>query len=109
MRMTLVTEHLAGAHQQHASQQHGQWLEKHGTIGAPNACSFLPGVAWRAARALGYRRLVTDTLAAKPGSSLRAAGWRLTGQVAPRSWSWPSRPRTDTHPLVARCRWEIAA
>jgi len=67
---------------------------------------------WRGlagARALGYRRLVTSTLAAKSGSSLRAAGWRLTGQVAPRSWSCPSRPRTDTHPLVARCRWEIAA
>ncbi len=31
--MTLVVEHLAGAHEQHASEQHGQWLEKHGTPG----------------------------------------------------------------------------
>jgi hypothetical protein len=79
------------------------------TTGAPNACSLLLGAACRTARTLGYRRLVTYTLATEPGSSLRAAGWQATGQVNPRSWSCPSRPRTDSHPLVARCRWEIPA
>jgi hypothetical protein len=79
------------------------------TTGAPNACSFLLGAARCAARALGYRQLVTYTLATEPGSSLRAAGWQATGQVNPRSWSCPSRPRIDSHPLVARRRWEIPA
>lgn len=45
------------------------------TTGAPNACSLLLGAAWRAAKALGYRRLVTYTLATESGASLRAAGF----------------------------------
>jgi hypothetical protein len=62
------------------------------TTGTPNACSLLLGAAWRAAKALGYRRLVTYTLASEPGASLRTAGSRATGRVAARSWSCPSRP-----------------
>jgi SAM-dependent methyltransferase len=77
------------------------------TTGAPNACSLLLGAAWRAAKALGYRRLVTYTLATESGASLRAAGFRATGRVAARSWSCPSRARIDKHPLVQRVRWEI--
>jgi hypothetical protein len=78
------------------------------TTGAPNACSLLLGTAWRAAKALGYRRLVTYTLATEPGASLRAAGFWATGQVAARSWSCPSRPRIDKHPLVQRVSWEVS-
>jgi hypothetical protein len=78
------------------------------TTGAPNACSLLLGAAWRAARALGYRRLVTSTLASEPGTSLRAVGWRATGRVRARSWSCPSRPRVNKHPLAERVRWEIS-
>lgn len=40
------------------------------TDGTPNACSMLYGAAWRACRALGYRRLVTYTLPEEGGSSL---------------------------------------
>lgn len=79
------------------------------TDGTRNACSFLYGAAWRAARALGYRRLVTYTLASESGSSLRASGFRVVGQVDPRSWSCPSRPRVDRHELQGRFRWEISA
>jgi hypothetical protein len=42
------------------------------TDGARNACSMLYGAAWRAARALGYRRLITYTLPSEGGASLRA-------------------------------------
>ena len=45
------------------------------TDGTPNACSFLYGAAWRAARALGYRKIVTYILDTESGASLRAAGW----------------------------------
>ena len=50
------------------------------TDGARNACSMLYGAAWRVAKALGYRRLMTYTLPAEGGVSLRAAGWKLIGE-----------------------------
>lgn len=79
------------------------------TDGARNACSMLYAAAWRAVRALGYRRLITYTLETEGGASLRAAGFKVVGQVAGRSWSCPSRPRVDTHPLQDKLRWEVAA
>jgi len=79
------------------------------TDGTRNACSMLYAAAWRAVRALGYRKLVTYTLASEPGASLRAAGLRVVGEVRGRSWSCESRPRVDTAPLQDKLRWEIAA
>jgi len=76
------------------------------TDGCKNACSALLGACWRAARALGYRRLVTYTLASETGGSLRAAGWKNIGQVTARSWSCPSRPRVDRL-IEAKERWEL--
>lgn len=78
------------------------------TDGTPNACSFLYGAAWRAARTLGYRRMGTYTLQTESGASLRAAGWRIVREVPAKSWSHPSRPRVDKHLLQARFAWEIA-
>jgi hypothetical protein len=78
------------------------------TDGTRNACSFLYGASWRATRALGYRRLITYTLPEEGGASLRAAGWRLVGETPGRSWSVPSRPRLDKHPLQERLIWEAA-
>lgn len=79
------------------------------TDGTRNACSILYAAAWRAARALGYRRLVTYTLPQEGGASLRAAGWRVVGEVDGRSWSCPSRPRVDKHPTQDKLRWEAVA
>lgn len=76
------------------------------TDGARNACSMLYASAWRAVRAMGYRRLVTYTLAEEGGASLRAAGWRLVGEAGGGSWSRPDRPRYDEHPLQKKLRWE---
>ena len=77
--------------------------------GARNACSMLYGAAWRAARALGYLRLVTYTLPEESGASLRGAGWRLLGQAGGGSWSRPTRPREDKHPMQVKLRWEVTA
>lgn len=79
------------------------------TDGCPNACSALYGATRRATFALGYRRLVTYTLASEPGSSLRGAGWKLIGEAGGGSWSVPSRPRVDKHPLQTKLRWEVTA
>ena len=79
------------------------------TDGEHNACSILYGACWRAARALGYRRLITYTLAEEGGASLRAAGWRVVAETAGGSWSRTSRPRVDAHPLQAKLRWEASS
>lgn len=78
------------------------------TDGAKNACSILYGAAWRAAKALGYQKLITYTLTSEPGTSLRAAGWKVIGEVTARSWSCKSRPRIDKTPLQGKLKWEAA-
>jgi hypothetical protein len=75
---------------------------------AAGVCSMLYAACWRAARAMGYRRLVTYTLPEEGGSSLRAAGWKLIGEAGGGTWSRKSRPRVDTHPTQVKFRWEAA-
>jgi len=77
------------------------------TDGTRNACSILYAAAWRAARAMGYRRLITYTLAVEGGASLRASGFRLLGEAGGGSWSCKSRPRVDTHPTQPKLLWEM--
>lgn len=77
------------------------------TDGCPNACSALYGASWRAAKAMGYRKLITYILSSEPGTSLRAAGWKLIGTAGGGSWSCPSRPRVDMHPTQMKLRWEV--
>lgn len=79
------------------------------TDGEKNACSFLYGAAARAAFALGYSRIGTYILKSEDGTSLTAAGWRLIGETPGRSWSVPSRHRTDKHPLQPKLLFETAA
>ena len=76
------------------------------TDGTRNACSFLYGAAKRAAQALGYRKVVTYTLIEESGASLRAVGWNRVGVAGGGSWSRPSSPRADHHPLQQKIRWE---
>jgi hypothetical protein len=74
--------------------------------GCPNACSCLYGASWRAAKALGYGRLITYILESEAGTTLKASGWRLVGKRGGGSWSVPSRPRVDKHPLQKKFLWE---
>lgn len=71
------------------------------TDGTHNACSALYGAAWRAARAIGYQRLITYVLPEEGGSSLRASGWKLVGARGGGNWNTPGRPRVDTAPALA--------
>jgi len=77
------------------------------TDGTKNACSFLYAASWRAARALGYRKLITYILDTEPGTSLFASGWRCIAQTQGGSWSRETRPRIDKHPTQGKLRWEI--
>lgn len=81
------------------------------TDGTRNANSMLYAAAWRAASALGYRRLITYTQAGEAGSSLRAVGWRVVAERPARpGWSVPSRRRRDRGTdQIPRTLWEAAA
>jgi hypothetical protein len=78
------------------------------TDGARNACSMLYSAAWRAVKALGYKRLVTYTLPEEGGASLRAAGWRCIGEAGGGNWNKKSRPRVDSEHQQMKLRWEAA-
>jgi len=78
------------------------------TDGTRNAASMLYAAAWRATRAMGYRRLITYTLAEEPGVTLRAAGWREVGVTRGGSWNVKSRPRVDKHPTGRKTLWEVS-
>ena len=71
-----------------------------------NVCSFLYAAAWRVAKNLGYRRLITYILKLEPGTSLAAAGWKALYETPGKSWSVPSRPRVDKHSLQTRILYE---
>lgn len=76
------------------------------TDGTPNACSALYGAVARAAKALGFMKVYTYTRVDEPGSSLRAAGWKLDDPaIRARSWNMPGRKRTDKTEIVGRQRW----
>jgi len=76
------------------------------TDGTPNAASMLYGAARRATFALGYRRLITYTLASESGGSLKASGYKEIGAAGGGNWSCPSRPRVQTAPTEQKTLWE---
>jgi hypothetical protein len=84
------------------------------TTGTRNVNSMLYGAAWRAAKALGFRRLITYTQAGESGASLRASGWRVVAELAARpSWAESSvRLRAIRDPEgpggVQRSLWEAS-
>lgn len=91
--------------------QRGGWTSEAlrvATDGTRNACSFLYARAWRAAQALGWRRLVTYTLPEEGGGSLRASGLVCVGNAGGGSWDREDRPRIDEHPTQEKLRWEAA-
>jgi len=82
------------------------------TDGTPNACSLLYGAAWRAAKALGYRRIVTYTLDHEPGANLRGAGWVNVASTPGRDWDDCARRhgKQSTHQVLGgKFRWEARA
>lgn len=79
------------------------------TDGSRNACSALYAAAWRAARAMGYKRLVTYILESENGASLRATGWKCVGQAGGLRWTGRRRPEVDLYPAQMKIRFEQTA
>ena len=80
------------------------------TKGTKNAASKLYAAAWRAAKNMGYRRLITYTLAdSEDGTPLRAVdGYQVVHERnSGGDWSSPSRPRVDTSPEEQKTIWQV--
>ena len=75
--------------------------------GVRNGCSMLYGACWRAARAMGYLKMITYTLPSEGGASLRGSGFTLIGEAGGGNWNNPSRPRVDSKTQQIKFRWEI--
>ena len=78
------------------------------TDSTTHVASKLYAACWRAARALGWKKLITYILKDEAGISLKAAGWKCLGECGGGSWSCKSRPRIDKHPLQKKIKWEIS-
>ena len=76
------------------------------TDGTQNACSFLYGAAARAARTMGYRKIITYILDTENGVSLRAAGWKCVGLAGGRMWTGKRRPSEPLYPAQMKYRYE---
>ena len=76
------------------------------TDGTKNACSMLYAAAWRAARAMGYEKIITYTLDTENGASLRAAGWTCAGLAGGKRWTGSRRPAADLYPAQMKYRYE---
>ncbi len=77
------------------------------TDGTKNACSMLYAGAWRAARAMGYHKLITYILESENGTSLRAAGWKCVGRAGGLRWTGKRRPEVDLYPAQMKIKFEI--
>lgn len=80
-------------------------VNRYCTDGTKNACSILYGAAWRAAKALGYKHLVTYTRQSESGASLRAAGWKYDGPAGGTHWTGQRYEQTEMVLDEMKVRW----
>ena len=76
------------------------------STGKKNVCSMLYAAAARAAKAIGYRKIITYTLDSEPGTSLRAAGWMCMGRAGGKRWTGKRKPEFDLYPPQMKLRYE---
>lgn len=74
------------------------------TDGTKNACSILYAASWRAAKALGYKRIFTYTLQSENGASLRASGWVCDGEAGGKNWTGARYRQAEMFPEM-KTRW----
>ena len=77
------------------------------TDGRKNACSFLYSAAWRAAKNMGYKKLITYILQSENGASLKASGWKCVGEAGGKRWTGKRRPEVDLYPAQMKLKFEI--
>ena len=86
------------------------------TDGTRNTCSFLYGACARAAKSLGYRKIITYILEDELGTSLRASNWEMEdddcgGEKWGSSYSGKKRESQDLfgikYPHKKKQRWGL--
>ena len=76
------------------------------TDGTPDVCSMLYGAAYCAARAMGYKKVVTYILDTETGSSLKAAGYKCEGKAGGVEWTGKRKPKKpEQYPHQMETRW----
>ncbi len=88
-----------------ATNEHLRVLRVAVVEGVKNGCSMLYGAAWRAARAMGCRRMDTHTHLDEPGTSLIASGWLYGGLTDGGEHDRPSRRRGPAIDSQPKLRW----
>ena len=76
------------------------------TTGEKNACRLLCAATARAAKTMGYQKIITYTLDTEPGTSLRAAGWTCMGRAGGKRWTGKRCPAVDLCPPQMKLRYE---
>lgn len=75
------------------------------TDGTHNACSILYGAAYRAAKAMGYRKVITYILESESGVSLKASGYQCEGKAGGLEWNGERKPKEEIYPHEMKTRW----
>lgn len=79
------------------------------TDGTHNACSMLYAASARAAKAMGYRKIITYILESEPGTSLAAAGFQNEGPAGGLEWAGKRKPKdSNQYPHELKQRWARA-
>lgn len=76
------------------------------TDGTKNACSMLYGAAVRAAKAMGYHKVITYILDSESGTSLKASGFTCDGPAGGLEWTGARKPKDkNQYPHERKTRW----
>lgn len=74
------------------------------TDGTKNACSMLYGACCRIAKHMGYKLIITYTLASENGASLKASNFIFDGQAGGTQWTG-KRNKGQNIPNEMKNRW----
>lgn len=75
------------------------------TNGTRNACSMLYGACCRIAKDMGYKRVITYTLASEDGASLKASGFTCEGEAGGLNWTGERKREYFIAPAEMKKRW----
>lgn len=75
------------------------------TDGTHNACSMLYGACCRITKNMGYKRVVTYTLASENGASLKASNFICEGKAGRPEWYGERKRENSNTPKEYKTRW----
>ena len=75
------------------------------TDGTKNACSMLYGACARAAKAMGYKKIITYILESENGASLKASNFRYDGIAGGKMWTGNRSGRDNGVPKELKRRY----